>query len=113
MCSWISPSQNEISLCILVTEFNSSAIIPAIIHIQDMGLLTGLARTNNRRLFLFTALVYVRAKLVVYQEDYTVEILFVLRIHFLVFYLFFSYSPASEGGITVMIVLYTCSQAAI
>ena len=40
------------------------------------------------------------------------EILFVLRIHFLVFYLFFSYPPASEGGITVM-VLYTCSQAAI
>ena len=31
------------------------------------------------------------------------EILFVLRIHFLVFYLFFSYPPASEGGITVMI----------
>ena len=35
-----------------------------------MALLTGLARTNNRRLFLFTALGYVRAKLVVYQEDY-------------------------------------------
>ena len=42
------------------------------------------------------------------------EILFVLRIHFLaVFYLFFSYLLASEGGITVVIVLYTCSQAAI
>ena len=41
------------------------------------------------------------------------EILFVLRIHFLVFYLFFSYPPASEGDITVMIVLYTCSEAAI
>ena len=41
------------------------------------------------------------------------EILFVLRIHFLVFYLFFPYPPASEGGITVRIVLYTCSQAAI
>ena len=41
------------------------------------------------------------------------ETLFVLRIHFLVFYLFFSYPPASEGGITVMIVLYTCSQVAI
>ena len=35
-----------------------------------MALLTGLARTNNRRLLLFTALGYVRAKLVVYQEDY-------------------------------------------
>ena len=34
------------------------------------------------------------------------EILFVLRIHFLVFYLFFPYPPASEGGITVRIVLY-------
>ena len=41
------------------------------------------------------------------------EILFILRIHFLVFYLFFSYPPASEGVITVMIVLYTCSQVAI
>ena len=41
------------------------------------------------------------------------EIWFILRIHFLVFYLFFSYPPASEGGITVMIVLCTCSQAAI
>ena len=41
------------------------------------------------------------------------EILLVLRIHFLVFYLFFSYPPASEGGIAVRIVLYTCSQAAI
>ena len=70
MCSWHSPSENEISLCILVTEFNSSAIIPAIIHIQIVALLTGLARTNNRRLFLFTALGYVRAKLVVYQQDY-------------------------------------------
>ena len=35
-----------------------------------MTLLTGLARTNNRKLFLFTALGYVRTKLVVYQEDY-------------------------------------------
>ena len=58
------------ALCILVTEFYSSAIIPAIIHIQNKALLIGLARTNNRRLFLFTALGYVRAKLVVYQEDY-------------------------------------------
>ena len=33
------------------------------------------------------------------------EILFILRIHFLVFYLFFSYPPASEGSITVMIYL--------
>ena len=41
------------------------------------------------------------------------EILFVLRIYFLVFSLLFSYPPASEGVITVMIVLYTCSQAAI
>ena len=41
------------------------------------------------------------------------EIFIVLRIHFLVSYLLFSYPPASEGGITVMIVLYTCSQAAI
>ena len=41
------------------------------------------------------------------------EILFILRIHFLVFHLFFSYPPASEAVINVMIVLYTCSQAAI
>ena len=42
------------------------------------------------------------------------EILFVLRIHFLHGVLpFFSYPPASEGDITVMIVLYTCSEAAI
>ena len=34
------------SLCILVTKFNSSAIIPAIIHIQNM-LLTGQAWTER------------------------------------------------------------------
>ena len=77
MCSWhfAIRERNLIhSLGLLVTEFNSSAIIPAIIHIQNVTLLTCQAWTercsavfvlklilNNRRLFLFTALGYVGA----------------------------------------------------
>ena len=75
------------SSCTLVTEFNSSAIIPAITDIQNMMLLTDQAWTQrdvllvfqflsklilNRRLFLLTPLGYnmcMAAKLVVYQED--------------------------------------------
>ena len=45
---------------------------------------------------MFTALGYVRAKLVVYQEDCNL---------FRVFHLLLSYPLASKGGITVMIVL--------
>ena len=82
MCSWhfAIRERNLIhSLYLPVTEFNSSAIIPAIIHIQNMTLLTCQAWTErcfavfvlklilNRRLFLFTILGYVGAKLVVYQ----------------------------------------------
>ena len=72
-----------------------------------MTLLTGLARTNNRRLFLFTALGYVRAKLVVYQEDYCGDLVHLEDT--LSGVLPFHNPPASEGSITVMIVLYTCN----
>ena len=75
------------SSCTLVMEFNSSAIIPAIIHIQNLMFSTDEAWTQgdvllvfqflsklilNRRLFLLTPLGYnmcMAAKLVVYQDD--------------------------------------------
>ena len=50
MCSWhFTIRERDLihSLCILVTEFKSSAIIPAIIHIQNMALLIGQAWTER------------------------------------------------------------------
>ena len=91
MCSWCFAIK-EWSLIhllhILVTEFNSSAVIPAIIHIQNMILLTSHAWTetqfklklilNNRRLFVLTAFGYVcRSKISGFIRR-TVEILFIL-----------------------------------
>ena len=115
ICSWrftIRVRNLIHSLCILVTEFNSSATILPIIHIQNMTPLTGQAWTERCSWTERCVEAHSEQQEVVLVHCFwicgseisglSMEILFVLRINLLVFLLFFSYPLASKCGITVM-----------